>query len=384
MLALRDRYKISTFQGTEYIFDYRFFNTLLPRLKELGSHFRFEVKANLKVEQLQAFIDSGTIEVQPGVEGLHDEVLGLLKKGVSACQNILLLKRGRKVGMQVYYNLLHTIPGDRDEWYGETADLVPLLSHLQPPAAFAQIHYDRFSPYWRKPEAHGLSLMPAFGYAYVYPFPPETIKDIAYFFETPRQREGFLKYVPGNHPGLFRLIRAIHEWKQAFGSKASRPRLVTTEQGSKIVFEDTRAVRTAASFEIDGLEAQVYRAAEDGIAPANLIKKLQAEGSCTEEAIEAAVQNLIDRKVLVRLSGRLLALGIAAPIPPFLADTIDKPKTELNSVWGKLAADEELDGLRPSIALSCLRRPQDQLLTQWLAGAGRQAAVAAANRAPQP
>ena len=32
MLTLRDRYGINLFQGTEYIFDYKFFKTLLPRL----------------------------------------------------------------------------------------------------------------------------------------------------------------------------------------------------------------------------------------------------------------------------------------------------------------------------------------------------------------
>lgn len=373
MLALRDRYGISTFQGTEYIFDYRFFNTLLPRLKELNSHFRFEVKANLKVEQLEAFIESGTIEVQPGVEGLHDKILGLLKKGVSTLQNVLLLKRGRKIGLLVYYNLLHTIPGDRDEWYGEAAELIPLITHLQPPAAFAQIHYDRFSPYWRNPAEHGLTLMPAFGYEHVYPFPPEVLKDVAYFFETPRQRNGFLRYVPADHPGLFRLIGEVHRWKQAFNSTA-RPKLETTERGDSILFEDTRAVATARSFEITGLEARVYRAAEEGVAPAILSQKLQAEGGYGEQEIQAAVQRLLGLKVLAELSGRLLALGIAGPERPYLADTINKPKTELNAAWGKFAADQQLDEMRPSIALSCLRHPEDVPVTSWLSAAARRQA----------
>ena len=364
MLTLRDRYKISTFQGTEYIFDYRFFNTLLPRLKELGSHFRFEVKANLKVEQLQAFIESGTVEVQPGVEGLHDEVLGLLKKGVSTAQNILLLKRGRNIGLLVYYNLLHTIPGDRDEWYGETAELIPLLTHLQPPAAFAQIHYDRFSPYWRNPAAHGLELTPAFGYEYVYPFPPEVLKDLAYFFETPRQREAFLRYDASQNTGLFRLIRQVHLWKQEFSSKAT-PTLEMVDQGDKILFKDTREVAVAPTFEIEGLEAQLYRAMEHSVVPTHLIKK-SVELGCDEEAIQQAIQSLLDKKIVVALSGRLLGLALTTPVPPYLANTIQKPKTELNAVWGKLEADRQLDELRPSIAQNCLRRPQDDSLTRWL------------------
>jgi ribosomal peptide maturation radical SAM protein 1 len=373
MLALRDKYGISTFQGTEYIFDYRFFNTLLPRLKELNSHFRFEVKANLKVEQLAAFIDSGTIEVQPGVESLQDDLLGLLKKGVSALQNVLLLKRGRQIGLMIYYNLLHTIPNDRDEWYGEIADVLPLLTHLQPPASCSQIHYDRFSPYWKNPAEHGLTLMPAFGYAHVYPFPPETLKDMAYFFETPRQRDTFLQYDPRQHPGLLRMTREVYKWKTAFAKKEARPKLEVAERGDKIVFEDTREVAVAPGFEIEGLEAKIYRVAEHGIAPAHLMKKLQSEGSQgpSEEAVQEALQSLIAKKVLVSLSGRYLSLGLTSPVPPYLADTIQKPKSELSAIWGKVQADRLLDERRPSIALSCIRTPQAEPLSRWLATAGR-------------
>lgn len=369
MLTLRDRYKITSFQGTEYIFDYRFFNTLLPRLKELDSHFRFEVKANLKVEQLEAFVASGTIEVQPGVESLQDDVLGLLKKGTTALQNVKLLKRGRKVGLLIYWNLLHTVPGDRDEWYGEMADIVPLLTHLQPPAAFAQIHYDRFSPYWKEPAKHGLTLQPAFGYELVYPFPREVLADMAYFFETPRQRDGFLKYDPSSHPGLFRLISEVHRWKGAFDSKA-RPSLFSTDLGDRLTFEDTRAAAVLPAFELDGLDRRVYLAAEDGLYAAPLLKAVQVEGqTVTEEEVEASVQRLIALKVLARLTGRLVSLGIATPVPPYVADTVKKPWAELNPLWGKLKADAALDKQRPNIALDCLRQPETEPLTRWLAGA---------------
>jgi len=368
MTALRNRYGINMFQGTEYIFDYRFFNTLLPRLKELNSLFRFEVKANLKIEQLQAFLDSGTLEVQPGVESLHDGILALLKKGITAAQNLMLLKRGRQIGLSIYWNFLHTVPGDRDEWYGELADLVPLLHHLQPPVGFAPIHYDRFSPYWRDPVGNGLTLQPAFGYEHVYPFVPEVLKDLAYFFETPEQRESFLKYHPKTHTGLFRLNTEVSRWKAAFRSD-SRPRLVATDLGETIRFEDTRSVAPAPVFEIDGLEKLVYKAVEEGITRNQLLNKFQSDGvpmGC-EGDVHAAVQRLVDKHVIVELSGRLLGLGIAAPYRPLAAEKIDRPTEELNPMHGKLMADQLLDAQRPSISLSCLNLPQNEPLSSWLA-----------------
>ncbi len=374
MFALRDRYGISNFQGTEYIFDYRYFDTLLPRLKGIGGYFRFEVKANLKPQQLQAFLDAGTLEVQPGVESLSDSLLALIDKGVTACQNILLLKRARKIGLLVYWNMLHTIPGDRDEWYGEMAGLLPLVSHLQPPYGCAQVHYDRFSPYWRDPARYGVELQPAFGYEHVYPFAPDVLKEMAYFFETPHQRNAFYRINPAEQDGLWRLIRATFDWKDTWLSKTQPPpTLMAMDMGDKIVFTDTRPVATCPSFEIAGLEERIYRAAEDGVMPVALVKKLRDEDpqGVTEEEIQAAVSSLIAKKVLVHLSGKLLALGVTGPIPLFFVQTINVPRAELDPSWARMMADEALDEKRPNIALSCLYEPDEEPLSTWLAPARR-------------
>lgn len=373
MAALRDKYGITNFQGTEYIFDYRYFDTLLPRLQEIGGHFRFEVKANLKPEQLHAFVRSGTLEVQPGVESLHDRLLGLLKKGTTAWQNLLLLKRGRKVGLLVYWNLLHGIPGEQDDWYMEMADLIPLVTHLQAPAGVAQVHYDRFSPYWRDPAAHGLELEPAFGYRYVYPFSDEVLRDVAYFFETPRQRDSFLRLKRKEQAGLLRLLTAVGEWRAAWESKRSAPTLFATDQGDSVLFEDTRAVSTAPRFVAEGLEARVYRLAEGGLFPAALVKAIREETpEVDERSVESAVARLVERKVLAMVSGRWLALGILTPVPPFLAHTLSVPRAEANPGWARLMADRALDQIRPNIALSCLQEPTQEPLDRWMAPASSQ------------
>jgi hypothetical protein len=64
-------------------------------------------------------------------------------------------------------------------------------------------------------------------------------------------------------------------------------------------------------------------------------------------------------------------------------DTVKKPKAELNPIWGKLRADKLLDQRRPSIALSCIRLPQDETLLRWLAQARpRRGNVADKDRVP--
>jgi magnesium-protoporphyrin IX monomethyl ester (oxidative) cyclase len=368
--AMRDRYKTTVFNGNEYIFDYRFFTSLLPRLKEFGAFFKFEVKANLRPDQLQAFIDAGVLEIQPGIESLHDEVLTLIRKGVNAVQNILLLKRARRLGLSISWNLLHHVPGDRDEWYGEMADFVPLLSHLQSPYGFSQIHYDRFSPYWRDPASYGLELLPAFGYEHVYPLPVEVLKDLAYFFETPWQREGsYSLYLdPVRDAGWLRLFNAVAEWRDARLSANGPPELTATNAGDRTEFKDTRPIAAEQHFAIEGLEHRMYWEAEDGVAPATLIKTLSQEDPETysEGAIRGAISRLLDKKVVLNVSGRLLSLGIATPIPESPMSRARLPKAEVNPNWARLQADADLDEQRPSIVLSCVR-PPDEPLSTWLA-----------------
>jgi hypothetical protein len=87
----------------------------------------------------------------------------------------------------------------------------------------------------------------------------------------------------------------------------------------------------------------------------------------SEPAALAAVQRLIDLKVLVRVSGRLLALAIRAPFPDYFANLIQGQFLEMHPREARLLADTELDQERPNLALACVKRPEDQSMAAWLA-----------------
>jgi len=69
-----------------------------------------------------------------------------MRKGVSALQNIQLLKWCRELGLDVYYHVIWGFPGETAEDYLEMAKLIPLITHLQPPMVGSIIRIDRFSP----------------------------------------------------------------------------------------------------------------------------------------------------------------------------------------------------------------------------------------------
>jgi hypothetical protein len=120
----------------------------------------YEVKANLRRNQVEMLRRAGITWLQPGSESLHSGVLELMDKGVQAWQNVQLLKACRELGVRLSWNFLWGFPGEDDGWYAEMASWLPALEHLQPPSGVIRVRFDRFSPYHQRPGKFGLSLQP--------------------------------------------------------------------------------------------------------------------------------------------------------------------------------------------------------------------------------
>jgi ribosomal peptide maturation radical SAM protein 1 len=169
---------------TDNIMPYSFFGSLIPMLAKagLGLEIFYEQKANISLEKVLTLRAAGVSRMQPGIESLNDNLLRLMKKGTSAKQNIALLRYTRAVDIFTDWNLLSGFPGDREEWYQETLDLLPLLVHLQPPTGFYTLNFDRFSPYFESPAHYGIvNLQPAASYAEAFPG-CDFLDDLAYHF----------------------------------------------------------------------------------------------------------------------------------------------------------------------------------------------------------
>lgn len=149
-----------------------YFKTLLPRLAtELpGIQVFYEQKSNLTLDQVEALRKAGVCDIQPGIEALSSALLARMDKGVTARQNIALMRYARAAGLTLTWNLLYAFPGDHAADYEETLRVVPLLRHLEPPGGLSHLSLDRFSPYFDKPEHYGIrDLRPMPGYEAVIP-----------------------------------------------------------------------------------------------------------------------------------------------------------------------------------------------------------------------
>ena len=169
---------------TDSIMPYTYFKTLLPRLagEFPGVTVFYEQRANLSFPQILALKRAGITSIQPGIESLSSRLLRLIKKGVQARQNLLLLRYARSAGIDLQWNLIWGFPGDDAKAYEETLTILPLLHHLQPPCGMVHLSIDRFSPYFSTPAEFGVrNMKPLKGY---YDFLPAgaDVERIASFF----------------------------------------------------------------------------------------------------------------------------------------------------------------------------------------------------------
>ena len=112
-----------------------FHSTVLPTLAESGApySFFFEVKSNLKENELDEFVKGGVNVIQPGIESLCSHTLSRIDKGVSGVRNIWLLRECLSRNIAVIWNLLVDVPGDNIAGYETFLRLWPSICHLPPP-----------------------------------------------------------------------------------------------------------------------------------------------------------------------------------------------------------------------------------------------------------
>ena len=169
---------------TDNIMPRKFFHTLIPRLGEEapGLFVFYEQKANLNLDHVVALKNSGVKMIQPGIEALSTDILHRMDKGVTARQNIALLRYAKSAGVEMSWNLLYGFPGEGSEEYVRTLELLPLLRHLQPPSDLCRLSIDRFSPYFFAYERYGIrSFRPMDSYYSVLPEGAD-IRKVAYHF----------------------------------------------------------------------------------------------------------------------------------------------------------------------------------------------------------
>jgi ribosomal peptide maturation radical SAM protein 1 len=278
----------------DHIMPYSYFRTLLPRLaSELTDlSFFYEEKANLSLDRVLALKRARVDEIQPGIEALSTSLLQRMNKGVTAGQNIRLLRYARSTRLLCAWNLLFGFPGDQAAEYHDTLALIPMLRHLYPPRGLSRMSLDRFSPYWEQPARYGVrDIRPFPAYADVSP-PGADVERLAYHF---RADYASASLEDGEIPR--RLVAEVGEWRKAWSSaNPVLPQLWVNRLGGDLfLLRDTRGLPDTRENQLVGPD-QAAAALVGG-----------------RRAAEAAREWALAHKVGVMLDGEYVALATATP-----------------------------------------------------------------------
>jgi len=303
---LSSKHGLKRIDCVDNILDTRYINTLFPKLSEsdLEVELFYEVKANLRYDQLATLYAGGLRSIQPGIESLSNEILRLMKKGCTGLQNIQLLRWCEELGIGVAWNVLAGFPGESPSEYQRQAELIPLLTHLQSPASCSPIRLDRFSPFYMKSEELGVKrIRPKPGYYYAYPLGRRELERLAYFFD--------FDYADGRDvfSYLGNLQTEISKWWNSRSTDPEKyPRLDAHCGNDEVTLTDTREVAIQNSHHLQGLAARIYLRCDSAQSFINLQRQFGAE---TEEAeIRNVLADCLAARIMIEMDGQYLSLAV--------------------------------------------------------------------------
>ncbi|MDX1984667.1 MAG: RiPP maturation radical SAM C-methyltransferase [Bryobacteraceae bacterium] len=302
------RYGIRHFQAVDNIIALDYFKTLLPALKQkaMGVTFFYEVKSNMKRDQVKLLREAGVLAVQPGIESLNSHVLKLMRKGVSAIQNIALLKWCRDYGIEVAWNLLYGFPGETAEDYQQTAAYVSAIPHLRAPGTAAVIRLDRFSPNFNQADQFGIvNIRPFSLYQYVYPLPAEKVANLAYFFE--------YQHGDGRKPESYLgpTLELVKSWREGKGGDLRK------QYGgqAELVVADSRPGRNQMLYPFNGIQREVYEFCEEVRSRAAIQQMAEEKlGPRPDlaESLDRFLKQMEDLQLMVREGNQYLSIAVGA------------------------------------------------------------------------
>jgi ribosomal peptide maturation radical SAM protein 1 len=305
---LAHQYGAHPFFAVDNILDHRYIDEVFGVLeqREIDYSFWYELKANLKPEQIRKLSRGGLVWAQPGIETLSTAVLKLMRKGSSSFINLRFLKWAHYYGIRVAWNVLYGFPGETVEDYGSMTQLMQRLAHLPPPDDCGAIRMDRFSPYHNTPQQWGLDrVRPDPRYAMVYPEPIRAA-EIAYYFDFDNPaRLPDQTYAP--------LRQLITHWQRTWADISPHPVLTYTRTTAQIRFLDTRAGGEPAHAFFGPLASALYPLiGRSHHSPAALHTLLSEQGICASAAeIDAALADLEQDALIWREDE--LVFGLALP-----------------------------------------------------------------------
>lgn len=283
---LVSRYQILDVVVADNILDMQYFKEFLPSLtkKEWDLRIHYEIKANLKPDQIEVMRQAGIAHVQPGIENLSSKVLALMEKGITGARNVQSLRDCEEANLTVSWNYLIGFPGESEKDYVHIIAQIPNMVHLQPPAGATRMALERFSPHFEKPWMGFEKRWPHPAYDLIYELPATELDDFAFFFQS--LDAGISDDLLGE------LEASISTWRQEYREGRA---LVHRDLGSQIEIQDYRKKGAERSYLLsDPLHQTTLRLTRVSQSKASLHRNLKQQHDCSADDVERTIAELLD------------------------------------------------------------------------------------------
>ena len=316
MAYLSSRYDTARFRLVDNIIDMKYVENLFGRFAadHCDLDVFIETKSNLHKSQIRTLAAGGVKCMQPGLESLSLNQLQAMDKGVTPMQNIICLKWSAYYHIAVSWNILLGFPGETNEDYRRQIDLLPSLSHLQPPESTGKFWLQRFSPYYTRPHEYGVRITgPGTAYEYVYDARQVDLKKIAYDFEYELDNWNV-------DPHIYQeLVGLVHEWQRLVGSN-DRPFLYYSKAMNYVTVYDGRNPKAPIRRRFNWPAAGIIEICNEAAKSADQIRiqlanRPDKDGSHDEE-IDQALSTLTAARILYEERGKYFTLAV--PENPYL------------------------------------------------------------------
>jgi len=307
------RYKTFMLEAVDNILDTESFSTFLPWIAErnLDVELFYEIKSGMDRRQMDLLDAAGITNVQPGIESLNTQVLKLMRKGVTAIQNVQTLRLCQEKKMRVSWAILYGFPGETRQHYEESLETAALISHLHPPLSVLRIILQRFSPYHFDAERFGIkNIRPGALYEFIYPKTKVDLDKLAFYFDYS------VDGMTDNPESYIKPVRDFAaRWQAAFAN--SKIRFTCRRGAGFLELNDNRPLKPDAKIGnprktiLKGLTMDVFLFC-DSIQSIRAVTRYVAERSKElqpEQVAERIVNDLVSRKLMMREKDRCLSLA---------------------------------------------------------------------------
>jgi ribosomal peptide maturation radical SAM protein 1 len=305
LAELAQRHHSFHFEAVDNILDISYLDSFFGELVKAGIDYRlfYEVKSNLSRQQLRLLAQAGVHRIQPGIESLSAPVLKRMRKGVTAVQNVNLLRWALYYRIHVSWNLIWGFPHETETDYENQLALLRQVVHLPPPIGAGRIWLERFSPlYFDRETFPAVSIRPEASYSYVYPRNFQ-LDRVAYFFD--------YELADTLPDSVFaETLEQVERWRTAW-KQDPRPRLSFWYAPGLLTIQDARDRSAAAAQSFADPEALLYASCSDQPrGPAELKQRLGL--ALSEKEIGEILRGFCARGVMMCEGERFLSLALPA------------------------------------------------------------------------